>query len=237
MRKIIPFIASLFAVVAVHAGVFTADEDEGPVLRVYNSSPTEDCVIVVVGSYNTNETITVTWGSTVNTITNSVGGRDTVAGLATVLASCTNSTTNAYLMVDSYCSIGTDIVTNYFVANTGTTITAGSWGVVGYWDSSVAKHADLYVPAHSLGGTATLGKLKNLSCSVAGTGSLTLDVYANGSQYYHRVNATNAYDKDQNNVGNYDITIPFNFGLEQSLLFRTARGTTLGDAFLSAVGE
>jgi len=220
------------------AGMYLVNDDESPVLRVFNSSPDQDCVIVVGATFNTNETITVTFGSdTANTLSNGMGTNDSVSLLATSLATTTNDDGKAFLIVDAYSSVGTDITTNRFLTDTTNTIASNSWGTVAYWDTSVIKHTDLYVPSHDRGGVAVATKVKDLWCSTTGTGSLTLDVYVNGTQWYHRLVSTNSFNLDALNVGNYDITKPFDLGNSKSLLFRASRETTLTDAYIGGITE
>ena len=234
VKKIIPlFLTALFAV-ASHAGMYVANDDEAAVLRVYNTS-TQACVIVVSKTFNTNNTITVTFGSdTANTLTTGTTTNDTVTRLATSLAGCTNDAGQTLLIVDSYCSVGSDITTNRFLTDTTNTIAAKACGAVAKWDASVVKRAELYLPSMEKGGSHVIGKVEDLWSYVPGTGDATFTVYKNGTLYYYKTMPVNS---NAINVDNNVIEIPFLFGAGESMLFRAARATTLTDAYVGAVTE
>jgi hypothetical protein len=210
--------------------------DASPAVWVQNTF-NEDVTGAVTG---VNGTITITVGSTANTIDASGTSVDTIAELEAAIKAVTNSAGKTGLDVYRAAAAGTESIDEELLA-TSLTITKGSSGGIVLWDTSATKHYRAYMPPSDGGASRGQLKIKSVYGDVKGTGTITMKAYTirNAaatqidmkefvSPIYLNALSTNGLNTvaDEIGPGVIDIDLDHQISATQGYLFSADRATT-----------
>lgn len=172
----------LIAVLAIGTlGVYAADTSDDNVYFAADNAPAvwvkntgnEKTTIAVAGDSGT---ITVTIGSTANTIDASGTTVDDIAELIAAIAACTNSSGKTVLEAFSCGAVTTEAIDDELMVNTAT-IYAGGSGAGVLWDTSDTKHYRVFIPSSAMGSRRGAIRIKSAYGDVKGTGNVTIKAY------------------------------------------------------------
>lgn len=177
MKRVISIISVVLLAGVVFAGPKGESQkwysaDESPAVWVVNRG-TEKVTCAVT---NDDSTITVTVGSTANTIDASGTSVDTIAELESALRGVTNSAGKKVLDVYRCAAAGSESIDAELLVTT-TTIYPGSPGGIVLWDTSDTKHYRAYIPPSDAGGSRNQLKIKSVYGDIKGTGNITMKAY------------------------------------------------------------
>jgi len=178
MRK---YVISIVAGLALVGSAFAGPKGENQTFYAADASP----AVWVVNTFNedvtcavTNDdsTITVTVGSTANTIDASGTAVDTIAELEAALRAVVNSEGQTGLKIFRCAVAGTESMDAELLVTT-TSIKKGSAGGIVLWDTSDTKHYRAYLPPRDGGGARGTVAVKSAYGDIKGTGSITMKAY------------------------------------------------------------
>jgi len=189
---------------------------------------------------NDSATITVTVGSTANTIDASGTDVDTVSELESALLAVTNSAGKTGLDVYRCAAAGSESIDDELLVSTAT-LSSGSAGGAFLWDTSDTEHYRVYIPPSDAGASRGQLAIKSGYGDVKGTGNITIKSYTiqnnSATQIDMREIVSPVYvpaassggltnTTDSIGPGVIDIPLDYTIGKDQGFLLSADRATS-----------
>ena len=249
MKKLIALIvmACLMVGTSLAQVVVSKVEDTSVALRVKNGYSSGTLSITIATGGASAENLVV-----IGTFTNTVDGSgtiDTIAELAAAIVACTNAAGTASLVADTDSALAADSTDGELLDGTYTAA-PGKWLEL-LWDTSTAKHYDLYLPGGAYGHGAY--KLAKVTACPGGTGSVTMGIYQSGTLIAQKVITSPVYvnpaellyggtNVETNTMGIInDVNVDWDLNIRsigaQPIIVRATRASTATTGVISAIIE
>lgn len=225
---------SIFASFALCIGLQAAQvhsvvEDTSPAIRVFNGYTQSVSFLIYGGGASATNIANI--GPVITAIDGS-GNTDTIAEFAAVLAALTNENNQAYLTIDTDCSLGADS-TDLELLNGTYTALPNRWLTIP-WDTSAAGFYSIYLPDNvgpqKFAGNCVIQRVLGVP---GGFGNVTTSIYLGG------VLAAQDVVLDTGVAGSDTVNWEVNFPKAASLpvIIRSTLGTNATTGVISAVVE